>query len=125
MQLGVARVQRKPSLTPLIDVVFLLLVFFMLAARFGQDVEIDLSLSTASDKPYLGPPRLIDVMPEGLRLNDTEMTFETLLPEVAALMQSPTDTIILRPRDNADLQRIVDVMEALTGAGYETLVLVE
>ena len=28
--------RRRPSLTPMIDVVFLLLVFFMLAARFGQ-----------------------------------------------------------------------------------------
>ncbi len=43
----------------MIDVVFLLLVFFMLAARFGHDVEIDLPLSAASTTPYQGPPRLV------------------------------------------------------------------
>lgn len=61
MFLGAARRRHKPSLTPMIDVVFLLLVFFMLASRFGQDVAIDLPLGVASDRPYQGPPRLIDV----------------------------------------------------------------
>lgn len=29
--------RRRPSLTPMIDVIFLLVVFFMLAARFGAE----------------------------------------------------------------------------------------
>ena len=37
--------RRTPSLTPMIDVVFLLLVFFMLASRFGVDMEIPLNLA--------------------------------------------------------------------------------
>jgi len=47
------------------------------------------------------------------------------LPEIGLMMLSHTDAIILRPRDKADLQRVVEVMEALAGAGYETLVLGE
>ena len=31
------------NLTPLIDVVFLLLVFFMLAAQFGRETALDLA----------------------------------------------------------------------------------
>ncbi|NSY41645.1 biopolymer transporter ExbD, partial [Leisingera sp. ANG59] len=31
------------SLTPMIDVVFLLLVFFMLASRFGMDTVLQLA----------------------------------------------------------------------------------
>ena len=34
---AVSRPRRRPSLTPMIDVVFLLLIFFMLAARFGME----------------------------------------------------------------------------------------
>ncbi|WP_296645235.1 ExbD/TolR family protein, partial [Roseinatronobacter sp.] len=37
------RPTRKPSLTPMIDVVFLLLVFFMLASRFGHDMHLPLN----------------------------------------------------------------------------------
>lgn len=125
MQLGPPPTRRKPSLTPMIDVVFLLLVFFMLAARFGHDVVIDLPISAGSDIPYEGPPRLIDVLPDGLRLNGVEMSEAALLPEIGTLVQSLTDAIILRPRDEADLQRVVEVMEMLSAAGYETLVLVE
>ncbi|KAA0909634.1 biopolymer transporter ExbD [Aquicoccus porphyridii] len=117
--------RRKPSLTPMIDVVFLLLVFFMLAARFGQDVEIDLPLAAASDQPYEGPPRLVDIHPGGLRLNGIETDMAALLPELGTMMLSHSDAIVLRPRDKADLQRVVEVIETLSNAGYQTLVLVE
>ena len=125
MQIGSPPIRRKPSLTPMIDVVFLLLVFFMLASRFGHDVVIDLPISAASDKPYEGPPRLIDVLPGAVRLNGVEMAMPALLPELGTMMLSNTDAIILRPREAADLQRVVAVMEALAKAGYDTLVLVE
>lgn len=125
MQLSAPQPRRRPSLTPMIDVVFLLLVFFMLASRFGAEVAIDLPLAAASDKPYQGPPRLIDIRPEGLALNGAAMDVDELLATMGPMMLSHDDAIILRPRDGADLQRIVAVMERLTGAGYETLVLVE
>lgn len=125
MNFGPTSRRRKPSLTPMIDVVFLLLVFFMLASRFGQDMEIDLPLTAASATPYEGPPRLIDVLPETVRLNGVEQDMDALLPALGALMLSHTDAIILRARDKADLQRVVAVMERLRAAGYDTLVLVE
>lgn len=125
MQLSAPQPRRRPSLAPMIDVVFLLLVFFMLASRFGAEVAIDLPLAAASDKPYQGPPRLIDIRPEGLALNGTAMDVDELLATMGPMMLSHDDAIILRPRDEADLQRIVEVMERLTEAGYETLVLVE
>lgn len=117
--------RRAPSLTPMIDVVFLLLVFFMLSARFGLEVEIELPLSAASRDAYQGPPRLIDITPQMVRLNGVEMPSEDLLPSLAPLMLSHDDIIVLRPRQDADLQRVVELMELLTGAGYETLVLVQ
>ncbi|KPP83542.1 MAG: biopolymer transport protein ExbD [Rhodobacteraceae bacterium HLUCCO07] len=117
--------RRKPSLTPMIDVVFLLLVFFMLAARFGQDVEIDLPLAAASDQPYEGPPRLVDILPGGLRLNGVDTEMNNLLPKLGTMMHLHNDAIVLRPRDKADLQRVVEVIEALAKAGYQSLVLVE
>ncbi|SFK75232.1 biopolymer transport protein ExbD [Shimia haliotis] len=109
----------------MIDVVFLLLVFFMLAARFGMDVEIDLPLTAASEKPYQGPPRLVDIAPDTVRLNGAATPMDALLADLGTMMLSHDDAIILRARDGAQLQRVVSVMERLTDAGYETLVLVE
>ncbi|MEM9342044.1 MAG: biopolymer transporter ExbD [Pseudomonadota bacterium] len=127
MNLGGTRKSRKPSLTPMIDVVFLLLVFFMLAARFGQDMALDIALAGpgGAETPYTGPPRIIDVTPDGQRLNGVSVDQAQLAPEVARLTESPDDTIILRPRDNADLQRVLDVMGSLSAEGFTSLVLLE
>ena len=51
------------SITPLIDVVFLLLIFFLVATRFAEeDRELDVSLPSASEaKPLLVTPKELEV----------------------------------------------------------------
>ncbi|MTI02797.1 biopolymer transporter ExbD [Roseibium sp. RKSG952] len=117
-----ARPRRKPSLTPMIDVVFLLLVFFMLASRFGADAMLPLPL-VGSGGEYTGPPRLIDVYPDRITLNGIETN--DIAQSLAPLMQSPSDMLVLRGKDSATLQRIVTVTENLRQAGYVSVVLVE
>ncbi|MCA0921389.1 ExbD/TolR family protein [Pseudooceanicola nanhaiensis] len=119
------RRRRRPSLTPMIDVVFLLLVFFMLASRFGTDHVLPMPLASGGGTAYEGPPRLVDVTPDGLRLNGQPMDEAALIAAMADLTEAPTDPIILRGRDGADLQAIVSIGTALRGAGYTALVLVE
>lgn len=120
------RAPRRPSLTPMIDVVFLLLVFFMLASRFGADSVLELALASprAEGPLWQGPPRLVGVTPEGVRLNGVETAPEALPGALAALMQSPEDPVILRA-EGADVQRLVAVLDRLRAAGLHSLVLVE
>ncbi|MEP2758631.1 MAG: biopolymer transporter ExbD [Hyphomicrobiales bacterium] len=116
--------RRKPSLTPMIDVVFLLLVFFMLASRFGLDQVLPMPLAS-SGGDFSGPPKLIDIYPESIRLNGIERSAEDLPTALNELVETPADAIILRSSDGADVQRIVTVSEILRKAGFTTLVLVE
>lgn len=118
------RRRRRPSLTPMIDVVFLLLVFFLLAARFAHEGAIPISASGAQP-PYEGPPRLVEVRPEGLSLNGVALAPEALLTELSGVAASPEDAVILRPRGGATLQQLVTAMELLRDAGHARLVLVE
>ncbi|WP_176715539.1 biopolymer transporter ExbD [Thioclava sp. SK-1] len=119
------RVRKGPDLTPMIDVVFLLLVFFMLASRFSTDVVMPLAASTGQAGEWTGPPRLIDVDPGGvLRLNGGEVTMDMLLSELSRMTEAPTDAIILRAKE-APLQDLVSVMNDLGAAGYSRLILVE
>lgn len=118
------RVRRKPSLTPMIDVVFLLLVFFMLSSRFGLDQVLPMPLVSGGGD-FSGAPKLVDVLPDGLRLNGVDQTTESLLNELHRLMGKPTETIILRSTNGADVQRIVLMTETLRNAGFTALVLVE
>ena len=117
-----ARPRRKPSLTPMIDVVFLLLVFFMLASRFGADAMLPLPLA-GSGGEYTGPPRLIDVHPDRVLLNGVET--DDLPQALAPLMQAPSDMLVLRGKAGATLQHIVNVTETLRKAGFVSVVLVE
>ncbi|MFA8384501.1 MAG: ExbD/TolR family protein [Pelagibaca sp.] len=115
--------RRRIGLTPMIDVVFLLLVFFMLAARFGVTDAIPVTLSGGAAQSYDGPPRLVTVLPDGLRVNgiDTTDPVAALTP----LMGTPTDIILLRPRDGASVQHLLDAMGVLRAAGWSNLVVLE
>lgn len=118
------RGKRRPNLTPMIDVVFLLLVFFMLASRFGTDQTLPLDVA-GQGAGYSGPPRLVDIAPEGLRLNGVALDADALAAELERLTETPGDTIILRARDEASLQRVIEVMDGLRAAGFSRLVLLE
>ncbi|MGR3759150.1 ExbD/TolR family protein [Roseobacteraceae bacterium NS-SX3] len=116
--------RRRPSLTPMIDVVFLLLVFFMLASRFGMDAVLDLPLAGQGGS-YSGPPRLIGIGAGNLDVNGVPVADSNLAQALAPLMEKPGDMLVLRGRDKADLQRITDVIALLRKAGFTNFVLVE
>ena len=57
-----ARLPVDANLTPLIDVVFLLLIFFMVSTSFTQQTEITLALPTASSEPQDIVPDLLELV---------------------------------------------------------------
>ncbi|MCP4827034.1 MAG: biopolymer transporter ExbD [Shimia sp.] len=118
------RFRRKPSLTPMIDVVFLLLVFFMLASRFGMDHVLPIPLAS-SGEDFSGNPKLVDILPEDLRLNGISRSSQDLLAALTDVMEKPTKTIVLRSTDGATVQRVVAISEYLRAAGFTSIVLVE
>lgn len=115
--------RRRIGLTPMIDVVFLLLVFFMLAARFGVTDAIPVTLSGGAAQPYDGPPRLVTVLPDALRVNGIETSDP--IASLTPLMGVESDIILLRARDGASVQHLLDVMGTLRGAGWINLVVLE
>ena len=108
----------------MIDVVFLLLVFFMLAARFGVEGSMSLTVGTGS-AAYEGPPRLVEVSPDGVRLNGVPTEGTALIGALEQLSKSGEDVIVLRARDGADVQRVIDVIERLRSGGFSSVAFVE
>ena len=118
------RRSRRPSLTPMIDVVFLLLVFFMLASQFGKDTA--LLLSGAGDgTAYAGPPRLVEIAPDTIALNGQTVALKDLGAALDPLVTTRGDTIVLRGADGADVQRLLDVAQTLRTQGFTGLSVVE
>ena len=125
LSLDAPRGTRKPDLTPMIDVVFLLLVFFMLASRFAQDRSLPLSAATGAATEWHGPLRLVDVGAGGaVALNGSTLPQDSLAAQLGMLVESPDDPILLRGRA-AQVQDLTRVMEYLRGAGFRRLVLME
>ncbi len=62
------RFKRKPreelelNLTPLIDVVFLLLIFFMVSTTFQKESQISLQLPRASEDPAEAAPETLEIV---------------------------------------------------------------
>lgn len=115
--------RRLIDLTPMIDVVFLLLVFFMLASRFVMDTTIPLATGSGQSTPAPGSFRLVDIgVGGGLALNGVPVSAEELPARLQGLKAE--EAILLRGKDAA-LQDLVEVMALLRAAGFNRLVLVE
>jgi biopolymer transport protein ExbD len=109
----------------MIDVVFLLLVFFMLAARFGQDMALPLTVPASGDVAWQGPPRLIEVRADAVLLNGTALGPEQLGDALAPLMPTRDAPVLIRGTTDADVARLVDIIDLLRAAGLKTLIVVE
>lgn len=119
------RNRRQPSLTPMIDVVFLLLVFFMLASRFGTGLVIPVPLSIGSVSVSASLPRLVDSLPFGYRFNGILCEDEALIEWLSAQNAAPEATVVLRADPMADVQRLVDTATLLRQAGFTALAVAE
>lgn len=118
---GFQRPRRRMNLTPMIDVVFLLLVFFMMVSRFGGQHGLPLQVAGSSGATWQGPPRLVSLAEDGLRLNGVAVS--DLPAALRPLMETADDPIVLRA-DGADVQALVAVMESLRAAGLTNLIMV-
>ncbi|SFI49030.1 ExbD/TolR family protein [Celeribacter neptunius] len=120
------RKKRRPDLTPMIDVVFLLLVFFMLVSRFGAQSALPLFPAGGDGAAtWQGPPRVVELYGSGeIRLNGEEVFAEHLSGWLRPLMPSPDAPVILRTHD-ADLQMLADTVDRLSGDGITRLIVME
>ena len=116
---------RRLNLTPMIDVVFLLLVFFMLASRFGNDTSLPLGAEFGTSSSQSLPPRLIDITPTSVRVNGMTFNLQTLHKGLSPLKVTPSDVVIVRPIGKTDVQRLVTVLDVLRDEGFSQLVLTQ
>ena len=104
--------------------VFLLLIFFMLASRFAAEHRLDLA-AAGGGAGYSGPPRLVEINAGGVALNGAPIDLEALPAALDRLSTDRGQIVVLRPAQDADVQRMVVVMDALNAAGFVKLALVE
>ncbi len=118
-----ARRRTSISLTPLIDVVFILLVFFMLASSFLDWRAIDLSApGKGAVAPAMEGAMLVELRSDGLRLAGQSITLSALAERVGEkVRQKPDQRVVIRPAAGIVLQDAIAVLDALSAAGARDL----
>lgn len=109
--------RRLISLTPLIDVVFILLIFFMLASSFLDWRALELippPENVADSRPGLEGALMIEIHPEGLRFAGETLLQDQILQRVASrLSEFPQTTVLVRPAPGVTLQQTVTLLDRL------------
>jgi len=112
--------RRLISLTPLIDVVFILLIFFMLASSFLDWRAIELELPSRANSGATDDAILVVSIEEGaaIKLNGETVTDTDLSARLAErLANDPGLRIFVRAAEGVPLQRAIHVLEAVTATG--------
>jgi len=123
---GRKRVDTHLNIAPLIDVVFLLLIFFMLSAHFITQPGIKLTLPTASTaKLHPEEDIIISITNDNdLYLNEEKVNSDNLLERLRAkLNKSQNKTVIIKADEKIDLGLAVKVMDIAKQAKAEGLVI--
>jgi len=105
------------SLTPVIDVVFILLIFFMLASNFNKIGEIDMDMTKESNSASKEDIKLIQllirqdetVISDGKVYDDNELV--TMIKHLTK--DSSKYSIILTSKDDVTYQRFLYLMNFL------------
>lgn len=121
--------QSLVDLTPLIDVVFQLVVFFMVSSVFNTSPGIELDLPESSSTTTVAITEMVITVEnkETVYLNQTAYTLQTLSEAVAAFEFDPTDegeNVVLESAKDIPYQMIITILDILRNNGYEAVNLV-
>ena len=117
---------RKLNLTPLIDVVFLLLIFFMVSTTFEKQAKLKIELPEASAKPAVSEQQdlVISISQKGVFfVNNNELVNAQSKSLKNALQQIVKDSrdmpVIIRADANAAHKHVIMAMDVLGNMGFE------
>lgn len=124
-----SRPERKPSpigLTPLIDVVFLLLIFFMLASTFLEFAGTSISgASRGGAATSVNELALIQVRAgREIGLNGRKVAIVDLAREIETLAGRGITRGVVRPAPEASVQDLVDVLAIARRTSLKSVVVV-
>lgn len=125
---GDQRTELAINLTPLIDVVFLLLIFFMVTTSFNRENWMEVNLPQANAQTPEAPSERIDVVVDqdgNYLVNGAALANNRITTLIAALEREADGDnsllVVLTADENARHQAVVTAMEGVGRAGFANL----
>jgi len=117
----------KINLTPIIDVVFILLIFFMLATNFQDFSQTDIELSNESSKSMSSDKKMYVVSVDkdkSFMLNDKSLHLNDIKAKILTSVRSEEEhLVVIKPNDDVNMQLILSVMEDFKNSDINNLLL--
>lgn len=110
------------DLTPMLDVVFIMLIFFIVTASFVKELGFDVNRPPSSQQPPPDEERkniLINVAADGqLFVNRRPVDAGALTANIKRLhAENPKAAVVIQAEDNSKNERLITVMDAARRAG--------
>jgi biopolymer transport protein TolR len=126
---GRKAVMAEINVTPMVDVMLVLLIIFMVSAPLlTVGVPLDLPQTQAKSLEQDKTPLQLSVDINGkIFINDTEVSMAELVPKLKAITEARggmEERIFMRADKKADYGTVAKVMGQLSGAGFKRLALV-
>lgn len=115
------------NVTPMVDVMLVLLIVFMIAAPLlTVGVPIQLPETKAKQLNSTKEPLTVSVTSEGkIFLQDNEIPLEEIVPKLMAISQSGfEERIFIRGDRSVDYGQVMRVMARISAAGFKSIGLV-
>ncbi|MEE2640625.1 MAG: biopolymer transporter ExbD [Planctomycetota bacterium] len=121
--------QASLNMTPMIDIVFLLIIFFMVGTRFTELEEAEQQmplevphLSRAGTLTHAPSKRVINVYHNSIQLDSKQVTLEQLETDLAeARSEYPKVGVVVRGESEIVYQRIAEVLGTVHAAGIKDM----
>ena len=114
------------NLTPLIDVLFILIIFFTVSSTFLEQPGIELQLPEAeSSQSYTAQKVIVYVdNEENVFLNDDPVKIENVAKAVESLISAQTDkSVVLHADEDASHGVIINIMDLLRKQGIYKIII--
>ncbi len=115
------------NVTPMVDVMLVLLIVFMVAAPLlTVGVPVDLPKTQAPTINEQKEPLVVSIKAEGqIYVQDTPIEADALLPKLQAITENNQDAVIYVRGDRAiNYGRVMEVMGLIASAGYSKVSLI-
>ncbi len=116
--------EAEVNLTPMLDVVFIMLIFFIVTTSFVTETGIDISRPAASSaQAQTGNNVLVAINKDGeIWMNKQRFTLASIGTEVAKTQAKlPNSKVVLQADKDAPTGRLIAVMDKLRLAGVEQM----
>ena len=119
--------RRVVSLVPLVDVVFILLLFFMLSSSFIQKRQVPMDLPAVSQVPTNTTVVEVELLSNDGRVLIDGLAFDNYnIDSIATLSDTSREQVVaIQSAQQVKLQALITLLDRLADAGLSKVALVE